>query len=237
MDAMRASPAPVARPVVLIAGWRAPSGSVSILADRLRDLTGSQDADFLVLAHPLGSDLDSIAAHVAEEIHAAFPDPADPARTAEVDVIGISMGGLIGRLVCLPPEQRGKTAGSPRVRVRSLYTIASPHGGTRLPRWLAPDAAARAMRPGSPELAELDAALTDDDATNNPARIVPYAVLNDTWVGATRAAPPGQQPVWVPGRVTLSHHLASLDLRITADIARRLREEQPLGEPSAPPRD
>ena len=84
----------------------------------------------------------------------------------------------------------------------------------------------------------LDAAWTDSlDGAPEEGRyeIVPYAVLRDRWVGATRSAPVGQEPVWVPGRLIFSHHMVGLDRRIQTDLARRLREEEPLGQSSEPP--
>ncbi len=83
---------------------------------------------------------------------------------------------------------------------------------------------------GSAFLAQLDDVFADRDY-----EVVPYAVLRDTWVGARHAAPVGQEPIWVPGRVMLSHHLVSFNRRIHADLARRLRGEEALGKPGEPP--
>ena len=89
-------------------------------------------------------------------------------------------------------------------------------------------------------------ALTDPDAPDGASKakldeadyeIVPYAVLRDGMVGATNTAPPGQEPIWVSGRLFMSHLLIALESRIYTDVALRLRGEQPLGSPSEPPRD
>ena len=64
--------------------------------------------------------------------------------------------------------------------------------------------------------------------------IVPYARLGDEVVGASNAAPPGRNPWWV-SRSWFFAHAGSTDMRILADIARRLRGEEPFAiDPPAP---
>ncbi len=64
-----------------------------------------------------------------------------------IDVVGYSMGGLIGRYYL---QQLGAVQ-----RVRRLVTVASPHHGT-LTAYLRPNVGASQMRPGSPFLAALN---------------------------------------------------------------------------------
>jgi hypothetical protein len=53
--------------------------------------------------------------------------------------------------------------------------------------------------------------------------------LGDIIVGAPNAAPEGLTPRWLPGEPLQDSHIgAMLDKRIIADVARRLRGEQPL---------
>ncbi|MEM7622789.1 MAG: hypothetical protein AAF235_06250, partial [Planctomycetota bacterium] len=141
----------------------------------------------------------------------------------EVDLVGISMGGLVARALA------SEAFGSPPLNATRVFTLASPHGGAKLADKIALDPAAMAMREGSEMLARLDGAWHDRGYD-----LVPYAVLNDTLVGATRTAPPGMDPVWTPGTHVLSHFTVSETPGIIGDIARRLRNEPPLAGPASP---
>ena len=230
LDRLRdAEPATLQRPVVVLGGYRALPTMADRLADQLALLTGADRADFYPISYTLGASMHTIAELVVTRVEKRWPSD-DPNETTEVDVVGISMGGLIGRYAALPASER--TFKGKRLKVRRLFTLASPHRGAALAEKIALDDAARDMRAGSAFLAQLDAALAGADY-----EIVPYAVLNDGWVGATRAAPPGMEPIWSPGRRAFSHFNASDDPRILADLARRLRSDGPLGEPSTPPQD
>src|SRR5262249_49610350 len=119
------------------------------------------------------------------------------------------------------------------VRIARLFTLATPHRGAKITRWLRPDPLTAAMRPGSAFLSRLDEALT-----NAEYELVCYTRLGDSWVGATRSAPHGRDPFWTPGPPLLSHQTITLDRLIRTDIARRLRGEEPLAlRASTPPRD
>jgi len=237
LERMRKDPVGLERPVLVLSGYRSPSGAAKLLAGRIRSLTGC-DADMVaVMSYPLASDIDPLGARVVEFVESTWPteDGAGGATdrlTREVDVVAISMGGIVARVAALPPERRGSPADGRRLNIGTLYTLASPHEGARLSQYIRVDQASRKMRPGSEFMERLNAALEDADY-----QIVPYAILHDRLVGATRAAPPGQEPIWVPGRIILGHHLVSLEDRIAADLARRLRGEEPLGRPGKAPID
>ena len=84
------------------------------------------------------------------------------------------------------------------------------------------------MRSGSEFLDRLNAA---------PRRyeLIPYARLGDMVVGEENAAPPGETAWWLAKSGGPAHMLAATDARILADIARRLRGEEPLTiSPAAP---
>src|SRR5690606_31698393 len=105
--------------------------------------------------------------------------------------------------------------------------------GAKLAKLIAIDGAARSMKPGSPLLGRLNAEHERADY-----ELICYARLNDTWVGATNSAPPGVNPIWVPGTLIASHQTITTDQRILADLGRRLRGEEPLARPGeCPPRD
>lgn len=218
----RMADAPIAltRPVVVLAGYRAwrfmPRSVVRPLARATR-------AEFLPISYALSTDIHAIARRVVERVRHRWPSP-DPARSIDVDVVAVSMGGLVARVAAaIPPPGR-------RLNIARLFTLATPHQGAKLALRLAPDSAARAMRPGSDFLAALDRDLASATYT-----LTCYARLRDTWVGATRTAPPGRRPIWTTGPALLSHLTITQDRRIIADIARRLRGEPPLAEANTQP--
>ncbi|MDX2148624.1 MAG: hypothetical protein SFZ23_13995 [Planctomycetota bacterium] len=214
-ERMMADPRPLPRPVVVIAGWRSPRVSAMVAARELCSLTSGRSGDFLSVSYAWLGDI-GLARREVELRVEAF---ASPHGANEVDAVGISMGGLVAR-----------TLGA---RVVRLFTLATPHRGARLARWVRPDSAARAMKPGSAFLRELDA------GRDGPREMVCYTHLRDWWVGSANTAPPGREPIWCDTRnspdTLLSHFTVSSDVRILVDIARRLRGEMPLGGEGEPP--
>lgn len=245
---MRQNPTGVQRPVVLLNGYRAPGLTGWIMARRIRTLTGATEHDVLYMYYPLSDNIDDLARLVISRVEQRWPSE-DPLWTAEVDVIGVSMGGLVARLAASDILQR---TGSPqptinhtnearptdapplkRLNIRRLFTLGTPHKGARLASYIAVDRASRRMRPGSDFLHALDEALE-----NANYELVCYARLNDMMVGATNTAPKGHQPIWTGNVFFLPHVTIATDSRITLDIARRLRGEEPLANTgSIPPRD
>lgn len=223
---MRGDHKPLARPVVVLAGWRSPSLQGLGLADRLAPLTSGRRDDYLTISYALTGDIEAAARHaraVLDRLPASGPE-------REIDVIGISMGGLVARLLA-------SQAGGDGPVIRRVFTIATPHQGAVLARWIRPDRAARAMRPGSPLLRALD-----DRLAGQSFELVCYAQLRDWWVGATRTCPPGGCACWIdaasPIDWVLSHFTSPRRWPIMLDIARRLRGELPLARAgSRPPRD
>ncbi|TVQ30881.1 MAG: hypothetical protein EA376_11495 [Phycisphaeraceae bacterium] len=157
---------------------------------------------------------------------------SDPEWTTEVDVVAVSMGGLVARLGATEAFAEGEE-GRKRLRIRRLFTMATPHRGAALADLLALDSAASDMKRDSLLLRALDEALPSSEY-----EIIPYARTRDWTVGASRAAPPDCEPIWVDGPAFLSHATIAMDGRILIDIARRLRGEWPLAfRGSAPPMD
>jgi pimeloyl-ACP methyl ester carboxylesterase len=226
LERMRAAPTGLDRPVLVLSGWRSPPGTAAFIAGRIEALTGAEEGQVVVMSYPFTDSITPLGDRVVAFVDRHWPSD-DPAATTEVDVVAISMGGLVARWAA---SDRGD--GSRRLRIATLYTLASPHRGAALADYIGIDEATRQMHAGSAFLERLDDGLGDAGYT-----VVPYAVLRDGWVGATNTAPPGTQPIWVPGRLILSHHLVALDRRIATDLALRLRGEPPLASPSTPPRD
>ncbi len=150
----------------------------------------------------------------------------DTVGDTEVDVVAISMGGLVARYAATPGDQ--DTA---PLAIRRLFTLASPHRGARLARYLHPDPRTRDMRAGSGFLARLDEARDECDY-----ELVPYGRLGDWIVGVENAAPPCTSPWWVSNLPFQDAHSdIARDPRLLADIARRLRGERPwTTEPPSP---
>lgn len=228
LERMRATPVVPARPVLVLAGYRAWRFVAAGVADRLRTLVGGPESMYHAVAYPWSTDIATIARRVVAEAERLWPC-ADPHRTTEVDVVGMSMGGIVARAAAALPLDGGQR----RLRIARLFTLATPHRGARLAARIALDGAARDLRPGSPLIDRLNAGLPTAKYD-----LVCYARLHDEWVGATNAAPPGRDPVWFGGSWLGSHLTIGADPRIAADIARRLRGEAPLAPaPSKPPRD
>src|SRR4029453_296226 len=96
---MAARPAPLPRPVVVLSGIFDSGDGSDAVASHIRDITTSDDQvisiDF-VGAHTF----DECARRVISAVDATFQCD-DPARTAEVDVVACSMGGLVARYASL----------------------------------------------------------------------------------------------------------------------------------------
>lgn len=230
LDRMREEPVELERPIIVLSGYRSPIVNARDLAESIRELTGASEEMVISTSYPHDDTIEEPAQRVVDLVDEHFPTD-DPRFTTEVDVVAISMGGLVARLAADDPVHRGKPDGR-RLNIARLYTLATPHRGARMARHIRIDEASRDMRPGSDFITELN-----ERADHERYTVVAYAALHDRMVGATNTAPPGQEPIWVPGRLTLSHFLLVYERRILADLARRIRNEEPLAEPSTPPRD
>jgi hypothetical protein len=221
LDRMARSPRPLERPVVVLAGWRSPACTPGSLARRLRELTSGNRSDFLVLAYPLTGDFERIVTHVRARVAARFPGEVG-GRPAPVDVVAISMGGLVARAAAIDRFASGPTLGMAR-----LFTLSTPHRGASLARRIRPDSSARVMQPGSGTLATLDEALP-----SRTYELICYGQPRDWWIGDDTQAPAGMPLLWADVRTPLfapvSHFTVNRNELIIADIARRLRGEAPI---------
>lgn len=225
-DRMREKPTGLVRPLVLFSGWRAPRWPVALLGARLRALTGAGEERTLAVNFAMCWRFETAIARAIAAVEGRWPC-ADPERTIEVDVIGVSMGGIVARAAAGIMARPGARK---RLRIARLFTLATPHRGAPIAKRLCPDATARDMRPGCDFLRRLSAAPMSHE-------LVCYARLGDWWVGASNAAPEGRDPIWLDAWAALSHLTITTDRLIRTDIARRLRGEEPIGRASRPPRD
>ncbi|MHC4908235.1 MAG: esterase/lipase family protein [Planctomycetota bacterium] len=221
MTRMKAEPAELERPVAIIDGWLN-LGGAAVIERELLLLTGADDDEFVRHSYALiFSSLESNARRTIELIEENWPSD-DPEWTTEVDVVGYSMGGIIARVGALPPAE-----GQPprkRLRIRRLFTIASPHRGVG--PWLG-----WAMIDQMSWAASLYAgsyrAWLDEGLRDAEYELLCYGQGND-WVVGSNYAPPGYGSIRAGGQFVFSHITAYGNHRHLADIAARLRGEEPL---------
>lgn len=231
---MRDDPVRLQRPVVVLGGWGDVTGyPPAHLAKQLRLATG--DERVISIGFGMCNTFDACRDRVLKRVAAEFPPDAE-GQAVEFDVIGFSMGGLVARYSAVPPEVPPEVSPEEAealapIKIARLFTISTPHRGAVLAKAIAPGPLAMDMRAGSGFLKQLDQAL---DQADYP--VFPYVRLGDAIVGASRAAPHGQTPWWLPARPFSSSHIdAYRDPRLIAELARRLRgEEAYTTEPATP---
>ena len=216
---MANDPRPLRRPIVILGGYADPGvGGWAISAELRKYLPA--DARIVTVSFTFCDSFDACRQRVIETVDRELPTD-DPEQTVEVDVIGLSMGGLVGRFSAADVDGIER-----RLRVHTLFTIASPHrGALRAEQWPQVSRMQADMTPGSQFCRRLE-----DLERQNPIgyELVPYVRIGDTVVGAEYAAPKGRTAWWVPDVPGEFTHIAAMrDPRIMADVLRRLRGERP----------
>jgi len=209
---MEESPLPPVRPVVVIGGYADPGIIVSLLTARVRDVLGP-GAPVVAVAPGWTWTMDDARRKLLDAVEKEF-ESTDGEWTVEVDVVAVSMGGLVARYAAMPGVDHRR-----RLRIARLMTISTPHLGAD---WAAmPTLESRVvdMRRGSAFLCALDEAGCGYE-------VLPYCRLGDLIVGVRNAAPAERTAWWVANQPMQFAHLdAHKDPRILADISRRLRGE------------
>lgn len=218
---MRDDPRPAARPIVVIGGYSDPGIAAPYIAHAIRACLAPH-ASVICGDTGIACGIDEAGRRLIQSVQAKIPSE-NAAQTIEVDVIAVSMGGLVARAAALPRED------GMRLHIANLYTLGTPHRGARFAVVPTLETRVEDMRAGSAFLRRLD-------DTSRDYAVAPYARLGDVMVGEANAAPPGCEPWWVPTPILEpAHMLIFQDPRILADIARRIRSETPLTqEPAAP---
>ncbi|MCX5659358.1 MAG: hypothetical protein NTW19_06495 [Planctomycetota bacterium] len=220
LQEMQTHPAPIARPIVVLAGWRDPGITCGHLCAEIEKIT----PDRRILGVEFGGAMtfDDCRQKVIAEVEKRFPS-GDPQQTAEVDVIAVSMGGLVARHAAAPPPD--DQPGSKRLRIARLFTLATPHRGAQWAQTGLGGPLERDMQPGSAFLARLDR-----ERAGSGFRLFCYGRTRDWIVGIENTAPPGETAWRVEPPPGEGGHLTVFnDERIFADIARRLRGERAFG--------
>ena len=204
------------RPLIVLGGIFDPGAGARDVADQFREIA-SPDSPIISVAFTRAYTFDECAARVIETVETTWPDD-NPHQTIEVDVVASSMGGLVARYAaCQPPDESGRK----RLRIARLFTISTPHGGAASSFNHPFDQRIADTRSDSEFIRTLNAAPCEYE-------LYCYVLLNDGVVGEENAAPPGCLPWWLAtDPLTSSHSRANDDVRILADIARRLRGEPP----------
>lgn len=223
---MEDTPRKLQRPVIVLSGFMGPGWLAQSIECKLKTVTDG--GEFETASFFFRSTFESCRDHLIDVVDEAYPND-DPNWTTEVDVIAISMGGLVARYAAMEPpadpeaDDESKTT-KRKLRIARLFTIGSPHRGAKMAKLPTFDSKQIAMRPGSPFVKMLN-----DTWPERTYELFPYVRIGDLVVGEENAAPPGELPWWVSNKFLESAHVgAHGDERILADIARRLRGEQPL---------
>ncbi len=219
LEVMANDPVELERPVLVLAGLFDPGFASRHLARALREATG--DDRIVPVSFLFVPTFDACRQRVLDTAREHFGGAEE---LPEVDVVGVSMGGIVARYAAMPDED------GERLPIARLFTLGTPHQGASMAVLPALTRKQRDMRPDSQFLDNLNEALEQAEY-----ELYPYVRLGDRMVGTANAAPEGQNPYWVPHRYgRLAHMLVFRDARITADIARRLRGEEPLSSDPEP---
>jgi triacylglycerol esterase/lipase EstA (alpha/beta hydrolase family) len=183
------------RPVLLIHGF---SCNAAVWNPLHRRLDSAQIGPVTALdLEPLGADLDSYIPSVLSALQLL----ERATNRAPVTLIGHSSGGLVARALLRRIEPR---------RIRQLITLATPHHGTELARWVAGRQATQ-LRPGSAWLRALNGA--QDGALPVPTLCI-YSLDDNIVSPAHSAALRGTQRLQLEGfgHFGVLHAPAALEL-------------------------
>lgn len=204
-------------PLVVVGGWADPGIGGTVAAKKLRDLTGNGR---ILAVHPgFAWSFDGAANQLVDEVETHF------GPNAQVDVVGISMGGVVARHAATADARFGED--DHRLNIRNLFTIASPHTGAQLADVAGFWGTGLAMRSNSPFLRRL---AKREQAGEIDYPIVAYARTNDYTIGPGSALPEHLLDrgllIWVRANpLGGGHWRPYADETILGDIARRLTTE------------
>ena len=219
-------PLPLSRPLVIVGGYEDLLISQTLATQYFGAML--KDPKFITVSLQGCGSFDDCRARILAAVNNACGN-TDPHWTAEVDVVGVSLGGMAARFAAAPSRDPHFPQ---RLRIARLFTLSSPLAGAKV-AMLGFTSFQRDIQPGSEVQKYLAAAEPDP-----PYDIYSYVHLDDEMVGQENAAIPGRIPYWlpnVPGLPVLPHEAIMLDERVFADVTRRLRGETPFTLPQLTP--
>jgi hypothetical protein len=217
IDQMAHDRRPLSRPVLIIGGFLDPNFGPWHMKRELERV--SSDATIITVSLATCGSFDECRQRIIAAVDEACPTK-DAQQTTEVDVIGLSLGGLAARYAASDGSSR-------QLRIARLFTVSSPHAGATLAEHLAVCQFHRDMRPGSTFIQALPHA---------DFPIYSYCLLHDDVVGSQYTGTTDCPPWWLPNPPLISAHFVAMrDRRIFADLALRLRGQEPFStSPPAP---
>ena len=224
IDTMEEHPKAPVRPVVIAGGWGGTNLSKLPVTKDLRRALGPRNV--IVVTFNGCKNFEECRRRLIGGVQRALKSK-DPMSTPEVDVVGISLGGLVAVDAAgmpVDPLTDGR-----QMRIANLYTISTPFYGANM-----------AFFPGSKFLDDMQENSDYLKRIRNEVKdadynIVAYGRLGDFWVGVDNVSATGYPFYWLPNRGFEDAHHGFNDPRIIADIAKRLRGEKPFTtSPPAP---
>jgi len=212
---MEADPRPLPRPLVIIGGMLDPGYSTWFVGSQFHSISQHETIITVTLFDHLS--FWGYRKEILDQVDKVLPADKN-GRRPDVDVIGFSLGGLVARYAAIPQND-----GRAPLRIARLFTVSTPHRGSSLAEDLPLLLTVQGeLRYHSDRILEINNAPHDYP-------IYPYARLGDMTVGAANASPPGEGVWWVyTPWFNLPHEGSPTDPRIMADIALRIRGEEPL---------
>lgn len=224
IDQMELNPKAPVRPVVIAGGWGGTNLANLPVTRELRRALGPRNV--IIVTFSGAKTFEECRRRLIGGVQRAMQS-TDPMTTPEVDVVGVSLGGLVAVDAAGTPPNPGKDPR--RLRIVNLYAISTPFRGANL-----------AFMPGSKFLDDM---MEDSDYLKRiraevkaaDYNVIAYGRMGDFWVGVDNVEATGYPFYWLPNRAFEDAHHGFNDPRIIADIARRLRGEQPFTtSPPAP---
>lgn len=220
---MEKDPKKPVRPVVIAGGWGGTNLANLPVTKELRRALGPRNV--VVVTFNGCKNFSECRNRLIGGVQRALRSQS-PTTTPEVDVVGVSLGGLVAVDAAGTPADPSDPR---RLRIANLYAISTPFYGANM-----------AFMPGSKFLDDM---MQDSDylkrirgeVKDADYNIIAYGRLGDFWVGVDNVGATGYPLYWLPNQAFEDAHHGFNDPRIIADIAKRLRGEKPFTtSPPAP---
>ena len=222
---MEQNPVTPVRPVVIAGGWGGTNLAKLPVTKELRRALGARNV--IIVTFNGCKNFTECRRRLIGGIQRALAC-SDPMTTPEDDVVGVSLGGLVAIDAAAPPVDPAR-GDARQMKIVNLYTISTPFHGANM-----------AFMPGSKfldDMMENSDYLTRvrSEVKRADYNIIAYGRMGDFWVGVDNVEAAGYPFYWLPNRGLEDAHHGFKDPRIIADIARRVRGEQPYTKsPPAP---